>query len=383
MNNQNYKVRGIILSLNTFEKELGNIVKKAVEEKLKKGEEIDEDKLLSAIKGIYSKENLDEYASPIYSTLKQTTPKMVEEERLLHQEFESRLQLKWLDAFYDLASVIKISEETAMEIIDEYMENNKYSISVTFDVLMKLYAKAIVISKEIYTLLKSGFSDGAMSRWRSLHECNVYFRNLTSRYSDKDLTDDLICKFIDYSFVEDYQELNKYRKKDDEFKLDQIEVNNIEKDYKAVLKKYGNDFSKPYSWAKSLFPSKNRIYFSDLENSAGIDRLSIYYKQASYHIHASPTGLYNSLGDIQDERVQKHGYVFGPSNYGLSIPGQLTIISLMQMATSLLLLNSNIDRLIRATVFRKYADNAMLEFDKVQNEIEQEEIEESVLNTTL
>ncbi|MFE5131885.1 hypothetical protein ACFRAZ_27945, partial [Bacillus mobilis] len=125
------------------------------------------------------------------------------------------------------------------------------------------------------------------------------------------------------------------------------------------------------------------IYFSDLENSAGIDRLSIYYKQASYHIHASPTGLYNSLGDIQDERVQKHGYVFGPSNYGLSIPGQLTIISLMQMATSLLLLNSNIDRLIRATVFRKYADNAMLEFDKVQNEIEQEEIEESVLNTTL
>ncbi|MGR6019377.1 hypothetical protein ACT7CU_16670 [Bacillus paranthracis] len=90
------------MSLKTFEKELGNIVKKVVEEKLKKGEEIDEDKLLSAIKGIYSKENLDEYASPIYSTLKQTTPKMVEEERLIHQEFESRLQLRWLDAFFTI-----------------------------------------------------------------------------------------------------------------------------------------------------------------------------------------------------------------------------------------------------------------------------------------
>ncbi|WP_254704096.1 MULTISPECIES: DUF5677 domain-containing protein [Bacillus] len=377
------------MSLNKFEKELGTIVKKVVEEKLKNGEEIDEDKLLSAIKGVYSKESLDEYASPIYSTLKQTTPKMVEEERLIHQEFESRLQLRWLNAFYDLASVIKISEETAMDIIDEYMEervemeNNKYSISVTFDVLMKLFAKAIVISKEIYTLLKSGFSDGAMSRWRSLHECNVYFRNLTSRYSDKEFTDDLICKFIDYSFVEDYQELTKYRKKDDKFKLDQIEANNIEKNYKVVLKKYGNDFRKPYSWAKALFPSKNKIYFSDLEKNAGINRLSIYYKQANYHIHASPTGLYNSLGNILDERVHKYGYVFGPSNYGLSIPGQLTIISLAQIATSLLLLNSNIDKLIRAKVFRKYADNAGLEFDRVQNEIEQEEIEESILNTTL
>ncbi|EOW9526598.1 DUF5677 domain-containing protein [Bacillus cytotoxicus] len=276
-----------------------------------------------------------------------------------------------------------------MDVIDEYMEghakvkNNEYSISVTFDVIMRLFAKAIVISKEINTLLKSGFSDGAMSRWRSLHECNVYFRNLTSRYGDKEFTNDLICKFIDYSFVEDYQELTKYRKKDDDFKLDRIEANNIEKDYKAVLKKYGNDFRKPYSWAKALFPSKDKIYFSDLEKNAGIDRLSIYYKQANYHIHASPNGLYNSLGNIQDERVQKHEYVFGPSNYGLSTPGQLTIISLMQISTSLLLLNSNIDRLIRATVFQKYTDNAILEFDKVQNEIEQEEIEENILNTTL
>lgn len=48
---------------------------------------------------------------------------MVEEERLVKQEFESRLQLRWLTAFYDLSSVIKISEETAGDVIDDYMEN--------------------------------------------------------------------------------------------------------------------------------------------------------------------------------------------------------------------------------------------------------------------
>ncbi|MED1059715.1 DUF5677 domain-containing protein [Bacillus mycoides] len=372
------------MSLNTFENELGNMVKKVVGEKLKNGEEIDEDKLLSAIKGVYSTENIDKYASPLYTTFKQTAPQMVEEERLIRQEFESQLQLRWLDALYDLASVIKLAEEYAMAIIDEYTEayakvkNNKYSVSVTFDVLMKLFAKAVVISKEIYTLLKSGFSDGAMSRWRSLHECSVYFHNLTLRYKDKEFTKDLICKFVDYSIVEDYQELTKYRKKDSDFEIDRIEADNIEKEYNAILKKHGNNFYKPYSWAKTLFPSKDRIYFSDLEKLAGIDHLAIYYKQANYHVHASPTGLYNSLGNIQDERVHQYGYVFGPSNYGLSIPGQLTIISLTQIAGALLLLNPNMDRLIMANVLKKYTDNATLEFDRVQNEIEQESIAEKI-----
>lgn len=374
------------MSLNTFEKLAKSLINEAIEERLKNGEKINENKLSTTIQRLYSQESLDEYAGPIYSSLKQTTPEMVEEERLIRQEFESRLQLRWLSAFYDLASVIKIAEETAMDIIDEYKEvhaeikNNKYTVSLTFDVLMKLYAKAVVISKEIHTLLKSGFSDGAMSRWRSLHEYNVYFHNLTSRYTDEKFTNDLICKFVDYSIIENYQELTKYRKKDSDFEIDRIEANNIKKEYYAVLKKHGRDFYKSYSWAKTFFPSKDRIYFSDLEKNAGIDHLSIYYKQANYHIHASPTGLYNSLGNINDDRVQQYGYVLGPSNYGLSIPGQLTIISLAQMSIALLLLNSNMDRLIRATVLKKYMDSATTEFEDIQNQIEQEEIDEIITN---
>lgn len=35
-----------------------------------------------------------------------------------------------------------------------------------------------------------------------------------------------------------------------------------------------------------------------------------YYKQANYQIHSSPTGLYNSLGNIQDERVKCSMIIF-------------------------------------------------------------------------
>lgn len=90
--------------------------------------------------------------------------------------------------------------------------------------------------------------------------------------------------------------------------------------------------------------------------------------------------MYNSLGNINDDRVQQYGYVLGPSNYGLSIPGQLTIISLAQMSIALLLLNSNMDRLIRATVLKKYMDSATTEFEDIQNQIEQEEIDEIITN---
>ncbi|EGQ1522119.1 hypothetical protein I2P91_002663 [Staphylococcus aureus] len=164
----------------------------------------------------------------------------------------------------------------------------------------------------------------------------------------------------------------KYQKIDEEFKINSDDYKMIKSDYCDVLKQHGDEFSKPYSWAKELFPKKSRIYFSDLEKMAGIDHLSIYYKQASYHIHASPTGIYNSLGSIKDEKIRQIGYIFGPSNYGLSIPGQLTLISMIQISISLLKIDGNIDRLIRMSIFNKFANNGINEFDNIQNDLKEE-----------
>src|SRR5699024_116474 len=371
----------IILSINNYDKILQDLIKEEIEKKIKSGEEVDKEKLLSAIKDIYSPEKIDEYAHPIYQSLLKEGPEIVEEDRLITQEFESRLQLRWSSAFYDLTSIIKIAEETAADIIDDYMANqatidgDQTFVTLVFDVLMKLYSKAIVLSKEIKTLLKSGYADGAMSRWRSLHECNVYFTLLTMKYDDKEYTKKNIHKFYEYSIIEKHQELTNYYNKEKYFNLNSTEIKAIEEDYKEILNKYGNDFKHPYSWARCIFPNKPRIYFSDLEKKAGIDHLAIYYKQANYQIHTSPTGLYNSLGNIQDDRVKEYGFILGPSNYGLSIPGQLTMISLAQISTSLLSLDTNIDKMIRTSIFQKYLDRATVNFDSIQTEIEKESLD--------
>ncbi|WP_257009736.1 DUF5677 domain-containing protein [Evansella halocellulosilytica] len=375
------------MGLKDLEDVLMQEIDRILVEKKQQGKEISESKFDSAIKNIYSKNSINQQAELIFKSLKESAPKMVEEERLVHQEFKSRLQLQWLNPMHNLASLIKIAEETGIDIIDDYLESTNqqnfesYSVSETFDVLIKIYAKAIVISKEVYTLLNSGFSDGAMSRWRSLHELNVYFQNLTKHYGDEDFTKKVIRLYKDYSAVEFYQELKNYHKKDKNFKIDQEDYNKIIKDYKLVLQIHGNEFMKPYSWARLLLEKKGKIYFSDLEKNVGVDHLAVYYKQANYHIHASPTGLYESLGDMKINGESQYGAVFGPSNYGLSIPGQLTAISLVQITSSILLLESNIDRLVRCVILQKFLDITLDEFDEVQTNMEDKELSRYTSNT--
>ncbi|MEB7397813.1 hypothetical protein [Staphylococcus epidermidis] len=82
--------------------------------------------------------------------------------------------------------------------------------------------------------------------------------------------------------------------------------------------------------------------------------------------------MYNSLGNIKDEKIRQIGYIFGPSNYGLLILGQLTLISLIQISISLLKIDGNIDRLIRMSIFNKFANTAISEFDNIQNKLKEE-----------
>ena len=43
----------------------------------------------------------------------------------------------------------------------------------TFDLLIKLHARACQITEEVICLLGGGFADGAMARWRSIHEISA------------------------------------------------------------------------------------------------------------------------------------------------------------------------------------------------------------------
>lgn len=44
-----------------------------------------------------------------------------------------------------------------------------------FEALIRLHGKAVMTAREVFVLLRSGFSTGALARWRTLHEVWVIF----------------------------------------------------------------------------------------------------------------------------------------------------------------------------------------------------------------
>ena len=91
------------MSINDFEKETRKIINEKLKQIMNDEKTVKEEDLEKLFEKLYSSEVIEKISDPIYQTLIQTAPQMVEEDRLLTQEFESRLQQRWLTAFYNLS----------------------------------------------------------------------------------------------------------------------------------------------------------------------------------------------------------------------------------------------------------------------------------------
>lgn len=314
--------------------------------------------------------NISESMSPIiFENLIKDMPMTLEEERFERKEFENRLENTWKEGFDYLEALIILTVELSTALLEEENKNNELYKKVDF--LIKIHSKAIVISKEILILLKSGFVDGAMARWRSLHEANIIFHVVSSTYNnDEKLFSEIKQRYLDYSKVDEYQRFVPNTKIESDVKRKR----HIDNEYKKIRKKYGNNFSKPNGWAYPLFSKeKEKITFWDLEKLANYESTNIYYKEANHHVHISSVGINESLGFIPfyDNSTT---YLYGPSNYGLSKPGQLASISLLQITTKLMVLEPNIDKLIMAGTLKKFTEKCIDVFDQTQMQIRNEEI---------
>ncbi|WP_163136401.1 DUF5677 domain-containing protein [Bacillus sp. FSL R5-0416] len=299
-------------------------------------------------------------------------------EDLTYQEPLTRLKQRWLEGFVYLKAVEKICEEISMDFLLEDLhynppEDNKFKFILK--VLMKIHVRSIKISKEIQTLLMSGFADAALSRWRSLHENSVIFKILMANYKDLEFTHELVSRFISYSEIERYKELIIYKRSQRKLELDPIgiEIEQEVKDQKdELIKKYGQEFFKPNMWASILFENKvKEIKFHQLEQLAGLDKLNAYYNQANMQVHVSPKGLYSSFSIIDDD-MQRELFSYGGSNYGLSLPGQLTAISLSQITTELLKLKPSVDANMIGQCLNMLVEECNNVFASIQNDIEEE-----------
>ncbi|MFC0616182.1 DUF5677 domain-containing protein [Enterococcus faecalis] len=347
-------------------------IEDGIKEKEKAGKKVEYEKIEEMLEKIYSPEMINKYSDPMYKSLINQAPTMYEEHRLEQQEFESRLQMRWLDAFYGLKSVITISEEIGIGLIDEFLEKNKNedgtrSVPLEYDIIFKLHGKSVVVSKEIFLLLQSGYSDAAISRWRTLHEISIILCLITDTLKkNASLAKELVIRFYNRSIVEEF----KIEKIDN--KSNPEEFASLKAQVEEIRNNYGKKFIyEDYEWARPALPKiKGRIYFSDLEKKTDNTELASYYKMANNQIHSTSFGLYKSFGDMFDSGI---GVVFGPSNYGLSIPGQLTIISIIRSTSSILTVDTTLDKIMMISTLEKFFEKYSSVFDDIQTNIEKEE----------
>ena len=115
----------------------------------------------------------------------------------------------------------------------------------------------------------------------------------------------------------------------------------IDDRYEAVIARYGEDFRSDYGWASEALGNRNPN-FDALEASVGLDHWRAHYRMGGHNVHANPKGTFFKLGLLDEVNL----LLAGPSNAGLADPGQNAALSLTQLSSALLVLQTTFDNLV-------------------------------------
>jgi len=257
--------------------------------------------------------------------LRKSGKKMLSDRDRIASLWTSRISQEHGDQLRELRMMI----EVAKDIYRDYSTFVSSGTSAREEASRMLLAQACLVSSEILTLLRNGFPDGALARWRTLHETVVVFLFL----KDKPTTTSEM--FLEHSIVTTYNELVTYQERADALGFEKVlpeDENRTTAEYSETIAKYEPGFLSDYGWAYKEFPTTiKRITFWHLENSIGQAYLRPYYKMSCNSIHASSKGATFRLGAGTDGQL-----VVGESAFGLYDPIQLTAIELNKIIVNIL-----------------------------------------------
>ncbi|HEY3294150.1 MAG TPA: DUF5677 domain-containing protein [bacterium] len=283
------------------------------------------------------------------------------------QGFRSRLNTRWHKPL-DLLSMMLVlskefSEATGTRLQNEQTELNGCLVAS----LVRLHARACQVGDEILTLLRSGFADGAMARWRSLYEIAVtamLIQHGGEQRAERYLLHDAIQVFHGASLHQ------RFALRLGEVPFDESEMGHMERSYNEVKSRFGTAFLCQYGWA-SDGPKDMVRGFADVEKKLGLIHLRPYYKLASNNVHAKSRGVFHRLGVM-------HGYdllLTGPSNFGLADPGQCMALSLLHVTTALGSVDPTVESVIFMKMMQLMCTEISHEFVAVQKQIATDEFE--------
>ena len=265
---------------------------------------------------------------------------------------EARIAAKWGEPLESLGLLIELADNIGESVGRHYEEEPPADARLVY-VLTRLHGRGIHVAREIHTLLRTGFPDAAMARWRSLHDVVVVSSFILEHGGE--------CaeRYVDHNAVASFRAAEQYQRSADRLgfvPFTDEELAELRAARDAAVTKYGKPFGRDYGWAASIL-NNPRPTFVDLETAVGLSHMRPYYGMASENVHAGPRGLRGKLGSVNEDLL-----LLGPSPYGLADPGQNTALSLVALIANRMRLCTVLDTVVTTRVAVQLAQEAVTQF---------------------
>ena len=336
--------------MNTYQKIFEQTLQEASE---KANNALPKDKIndfLDSTASNFIHETIPEIAARIVFSLRESSEEHLELVREYQEGFVDRNAERWEKGFNALEILIIVCTETGEEFNNTHREKAIQDRNIQFDLVVRLHARSCHIASEIFWLLKGGFADAALARWRALHEVVVTALFLLNHGNE------LAIRYYEHETIESYKamkQFNRYKSRlsVEEFSEEELIECKVARD--EAINKYGQAFEENYGWAADALNNKRPNFFN-LEEAVNLDHLRPYYKWASQNVHANVHGIRNKLGLAE---AKEDVLLAGASNSGMTDPADLTALSLSQISVGLLTIYSNMDALIAQYVIKELSSN--------------------------
>lgn len=145
-------------------------IRRFAQEMLAEGKTLDEANTLAAE---VLEKAVPEIFSSTLSELDKSQASMLKLVRRDQAAFEARNMRRWQRSFALAETVAKLAEEIGENFNQHHRPAAAAENDLVFEAVVRLHSRSLLIGREALHLCRGGYADGALSRWRSLHECRV------------------------------------------------------------------------------------------------------------------------------------------------------------------------------------------------------------------
>lgn len=251
-------------------------------------------------------------------------PKMLDDHRRHDAGFRRRNYKRWKDGLDLLKMFIVVSQEYGSTFNERERPRAVREQNYTFEATVALHARGIRVANEILALLMEGFPDGALSRWRTLHEIGVVATFLAN--NDREVSK----RFIAHRGIVSAKALKQHVEflpRSNMAPLQAGELEAAEATRTALIEEFGPEFGEDNGWAFPIINKRKRINLFDLEEATGLDHWRPRFRWASDDIHVGAKPHFASLGMAERPRDQP-ALLVGRSNSAFTDPAHMCVISL-------------------------------------------------------